>query len=354
MRFALSALLALSLSAVACGAADADDGSGSTEEMQTQRATFTNPVTVNGCADPGVLNDNGNFYMTCTGGKFGIRRSTDLVTWQAANASILPTGKTEWSANGGRNWAPEIHKVGDDYVAYYTTVNAKNVLSIGAASAPTPVGPFTDRGSPLVEDGKGVIDATMFQDDDGSKWLFYKIDGNSVGASTPIFVRELTADGLSFKRGSVAKQTISNSPATWEGGVVEAPWVVKRDRYYYMIYSGNVYDARYRTGVARATSLTGTWEKKGAPILANNATWVGPGHGSVVSVASANGKTRADYFVYHAWKNDGRGTADRDVGRLALVDEITWKGGWPSIGNGTPTVGPQPVPVAPVVNQTAR
>lgn len=335
---------------VACGAEE-NDGDDDTEEvgvdeaMATTQGTVTNPILATGCADPGVLADGGKFYMVCTGGKFGIKQSNDLVHWKPAGASILPEGKPSWAANGGRNWAPELHRSGDEFLAYYTTVNAKNVLSIGVASAPSPTGPFTDKGAPLVEDGKGVIDATMFQDDDGSKWLFYKIDGNSVGASTPIYVRQLSADGLSFKRGSVAKQTITNSPSTWEGGVVEAPWVVKHDGRYYMLYSGNVYDARYRTGVARADRLTGPWEKKGAPILANNATWVGPGHGSVVSVPNANGKKTADYFVYHAWRNDGRGAADRDQGRMALIDRITWKNGWPSIGNGTPTVGPQPAPV---------
>jgi len=106
-----------------------------------------------------------------------------------------------------------------------------------------------------------------------------------------------------------------------------------------MFYSGNVFDHRYRTGVARATTLTGPWEKKGPPILANNGSWVGPGHGSVVAVAGQ------DWFVYHAWQNAGNGTAVEPKGRMVLLDRITYEGGWPKIGGGTPSTAPQLAPL---------
>ena len=307
------------------------------------RPPFANPAIPFNCPDPGVLDAGGAFYAACTGGRLPIRTSRDLVTWKdVPGAAILPGGKPSWAANGGRNWAPEIHRAGSTFLAYYTSVNAENVLSVGVATAPAPSGPWTDKGSPLVEDAKGVIDATFFEDDDGSRWLFYKIDGNAHGQPTPIHVRRLAADGLSFAAGSTPKQVLTNDPGTWEGGVVEAPWVVKRDGRYFMFYSGNVYDHRYRTGVARATSLTGTWEKKGGPILTNNDAWVGPGHGSVVRVGDA------DWFVYHAWQNAGDGTAVRANGRMVLLDRIVWKDGWPSIGKGSPTVGVQPAPGEPL------
>ena len=36
-------------------------------------------------------------------------------------------------------------------------------------------------GAPLVEHPDGVIDASFFEDEDGSRWLTYKIDGNAHG-----------------------------------------------------------------------------------------------------------------------------------------------------------------------------
>ena len=267
-----------------------------------------------------------------------VRRSDDLVRWTDTAGFLLPSGKTAWSANGGRNWAPEIHKVGAKYVAYFTAVNAADKLSIGAASAPAPEGPYTDRGSALVENAVGVIDATYFEDDDQKKYLYYKIDGNSVNASTPIFVRELAADGLSFVAGSQPVEVLSNDAATWEGGVVEAPWLFKHAGEYFLFYSGNVYDARYRTGVAKSKSPKGPFTKQGQPSLANNASWVGPGHGSVFTV---HGR---DYYFHHAWRALPSGQQDDAKGRFGLLAPIAWTAGWPVLGNGTPVVGDQAWP----------
>ncbi len=302
---------------------------------------YSNPVIPFDCPDPGVLatGDPEVFYAVCTGGSFPIRRSYDLVLWQDTGAALLPDGKAPWSANGNRNWAPEIHQIGDRFVAYFTAVNGSNVLSIGAASSDSPTGPYVDRGGPLVEDAQGVIDASYFLDDDGKQYLLYKIDGNATGGPTPIFLRELTADGLSFASGSVPVELIRNDPATWEGGVVEAPWLIRRDGSYYLFYSGNVYDYRYRTGVARASAVTGPYDKHGDPILTNDASWVGPGHGSVVPVGDRL------YFVYHAWHNNGSGQHDSSLGRNVLVDPITFSIGWPRIHDGTPGEGLQPWPV---------
>jgi GH43 family beta-xylosidase len=303
------------------------------------RPSFTNAVVPFDCPDPGVLGvttgAHPTFAMVCTGGSLRVRVSDDLVSWRESGGAILPGGKASWSANGGRNWAPEIHRVGTKYVAYYTAVNAANVLSIGCASAAALTGPFPDRGAPLVQNALGVIDATFFEDTSGKKYLYYKIDGNSAGQATPIVARELAADGLSFAAGSGPVQVLINDPATWEGGVVEAPWVVKHGSDYVLFYSGNVYDSRYRTGVARAKSPTGPFTKKGAPILGNNASWVGPGHGSVISV---HGR---DYFFHHAWRSLPNGQNDGAKGRLGLIAPIVWGAdGWPVLGNGSSITTP--------------
>lgn len=303
--------------------------------------TFTNPVVPFDCPDPGVLRDEGarpTYYMVCTGGTLPIRASDDLVSWTPTGKSVLPTGKAPWSANGARNWAPELHKVGARYVAYYTAADGADRLAIGAASAPSPLGPWVDRGSPLVTDAMGAIDATFFQDDDGKRYLYWKVDGNATGRPTPILVRELAVTGLEFAPGSAAATVLTNDASTFEGGVVEAPWVVKRSGLYYLFYSANVYDDRYRTGVARASSPRGPFTKRGAPLLGNNAQWVGPGHGSVVTSHGV------DRFFHHAWPALPSGKHDTSKGRYGLLAPITWKGGWPELGAGTSVTGPIPWP----------
>lgn len=303
-------------------------------ELAGPKPPYLNPVVGFDCPDPGVLAvpdaEDPGYYMVCTGGSFPIRFSRDLVFWEDTGAAVLPGGKPAWAANGFRNWAPELHRVGDAFVAYYTTVNAADVLCIGTAVADTVTGPWVESGGPLVEHPQGVIDATWFQTG-GVPWLFYKIDGNATGQPTPIFVRQLAADGLSFAPGSSATQVLVNDSGTWEGGVVEAPWVVERGGTFYMFYSGNVYDHRYRTGVARASAITGPWEKHGPPILTNNERWVGPGHGTVLALGDT------DYFFFHAWTNAGDGTHAAGPGRHGLIDRIDWVDGWPQIHDGTPS-----------------
>jgi len=311
--------------------------------LEGPRPLFANPAVPFDCPDPGLIattsGDHPLYGMVCTGGAMPVRVSDDLVTWRDSPGRILPGGKAAWSANGGRNWAPEIHKVGAKYVAYYTAVNAADRLSIGCAHADALQGPYTDCGAPMVEHPLGVIDATYFEDTDGKKYLYYKIDGNSVGQRTPIYVRELAPSGLRFAPGSTQVEVLNNDASTWEGGVVEAPWIVKHGTEYFMFYSGNVYDDRYRTGVARAKSPKGPFTKKGAPILGNNAKWVGPGHGTVLHV---NGK---DLFFHHAWPALPNGGHDQTKGRMGLLAPITWEAnGWPSLGNGTSFVDPLPYP----------
>lgn len=309
-------------------------------DLPGPKPPYLNPVVPFDCPDPGVIavpdGDMPTYYMVCTGGSFPIRTSRDLVFWSDTGAAILPNGKPQWAANGFRNWAPEIHRVGDRFVAYFTTADAQDRLSIGFATADDIQGPWTESPGPLVQDPVGVIDATYLEG--GGQWLFYKIDGNSVGQPTPIFVRALAPDGEAFAEGSAPTQVLVNDGGTWEGGVVEAPWVVARENMYYLFYSGNVYDYRYRTGVARSASPTGPYEKHGAPILANNERWVGPGHGTVLAVEGL------DYLVYHSWPNAGNGTHDGGAGRQGLVDRIDWIDGWPSIHDGTPSRTWQPWP----------
>jgi beta-xylosidase len=273
--------------------------------------------------------------MACTGGSFPIRTSDDLVTWKDTGAAILPTGTAPWAGDGFRNWAPEMHKAATQYVAYYTASDKTGRLCIGAAHATSPVGPWTDRGTAIVRDANlGAIDAHFFADDDGKQYLYWKLDGNAVGQPTPILVQELAADGMSFAAGSAPREVLRNDPSTWEGGVVEAPWVIRRGATYFLFYSANVYDERYATGVARASSPFGPFAKKGAPILQNDAAWVGPGHGSVV-VAHGN-----DFFFHHAWPTNGAGVRNAGAGRWDLVEPIVYAGGWPSFAGNASASGP--------------
>ncbi|HEX8703457.1 MAG TPA: glycoside hydrolase family 43 protein [Myxococcaceae bacterium] len=293
---------------------------------------YQNPVVPVDCADPGVVHDGTQYVAACTSGgaanAFPLRTSRDLVNWTAAGNIFPSTGKPTWAT--GDYWAPEIHKVGTRFIAYFTARHSNGKLSIGAATSASALGPYTDLGRPLVHDTTmGMIDATYFRDTAGTPYLVWKADGNAVGQPTPIYGQQLSADGLSLVG---TRRTLISNNLAWEGSVVEAPWVVARGGYYYLFYSGNAYyNSTYAVGVARATSPLGPYTKLGAPILKTGAGWVGPGHNSVVT--GPGGDT---YMVYHAW--DSALTK-----RMMFVDAITWPNGWPAVPEG-PSAGSRPMP----------
>ena len=299
---------------------------------------YENAVLPAGCADPGVVRDGSRYVLSCTSGNaadaFPIRVSTDLVHW-TAQGHIFPSGKKPaWAASDF--WAPEIHRVGSGWVAYFTARHTDGKLCIGAATAASALGPFVDLGQPLLHDtSMGLIDATELETADGKRYLYWKEDGNAVGKPTPIHGQQLAADGLSLVG---ARADIITNDRAWEGAVVEGPWLVAHGGSYYLFYSGNSYaNATYAVGVARAAAPLGPFTKAAAPIVTSNSAWVGPGHCSVV-----DGPGGDPYMVYHAWVA-GHVNQPGDV-RVMLVDRLVWGAdGWPSLPGG-PSTSSRPMP----------
>ena len=229
---------------------------------------YANPVIPVDCPDPGVLRDGNQYVLTCTSGgaadAYPIYTSTDLVTW-TMKGHVFPSGHwPSWAK--GDFWAPEIHAVGSQYVVYFSARDTDGQLSIGAASAPSALGPFTDIGHPLVHDpAMGLIDASEITAPGGAHYVLWKEDGNALGKPTPIHAQPLAADGLSLG-GSPATLITNDRP--WEGPLVEGPFMVEHGGSYYLFYSGNSYaSTAYAIGVARASSPLGPFTKAGGPIL---------------------------------------------------------------------------------------
>jgi xylan 1,4-beta-xylosidase len=295
---------------------------------QQKRATYTNPVIAGDFPDPSVIRVGDDYWTTATSGEwspiFLIMHSRDLVHWEAQGA-VFPN-RPAWAA---RNfWAPELEQFGNRFYVYYTARMKGGSLCVAVASAAEPQGPYTDHGA-LVCQAAGSIDAVATADEAGDVYLIWKEDGNSRGEPTPLWAQKLSADGT--KLVGSRKELFRNNPTTWEGGVVEGAFVVRRGEWFYMFYSGNSCCGRrcdYALGVARARKLLGPWEKNPAnPILAANNVWQCPGHGSIVT--NRQGK---DYLLYHAYR---KSDAAFHIGREALLDEVKWEAnGWPSINDG--------------------
>ena len=115
--------------------------------------SYTNPVQGNrDSPDPGVLLHNGVYYAVTTmgweGHYFPIWSSTTGTDFkQAGWAMPSPPAWTACCAY----WAPELHIINNRFLLYYTARDkSTGRLTIGAAHADSVLGPYIDRGSPLV------------------------------------------------------------------------------------------------------------------------------------------------------------------------------------------------------------
>jgi beta-xylosidase len=244
------------------------------------------------------------------------------VNWQLVDNVFAK--RPEWSV--ANYWAPEIAAYKGRYYVYYVGRKKGGPLAVAVATADKPQGPYTDHGV-LVSQAPGSIDPVPFDDENGERYLIWKEDGNSKKIPTILWAQKLNEDGT--KLVGEMKEILRND-APWEGAVVEGPFVVKHENWFYIFYSGSGCcgaGCNYALGVARSHSLRGPYEKcPRNPILAGNEHWKCPGHGSIVQ------DERGRYFLmYHAY-------ATKDhvfTGRQALLDEVKFeKDDWPSINNG--------------------
>jgi xylan 1,4-beta-xylosidase len=289
---------------------------------------YRNPVRAGDFPDPSVIRvGDRTFYAVTTSTDwapfFPIFRSTDLVSWELVGHVFARRPK--WCV--GNFWAPDFAEKDGRFYVYYTARRADGPLCVAVATADRPEGPYTDHG-PLIGQRCGSIDAMAADDEHGARWLLWKEDGNAFERPTPIWAQRLSRDGVTLHGEPVE---LLRNDAPWEGPLIEAPHVMRRDGWFYMFYSGNKCcgeKCAYAVGVARARSLTGPWEKcPSNPILAGNDAFRCPGHGAPVE--DARGRT---FYLYHAY--EARSDA-LSVGRQLCLDAVQWNAdGWPSINAG--------------------
>jgi len=194
------------------------------------------------------------------------------------------------------------------------------------------------------------IDPMSFDDPATGKRLLYWGSGFQ-----PIRVQELAPDRMSFAPGSKPIDLIhvdkTDSPENYER-LIEGAWVVRRNGWYYLFYSGDNCcgpKIHYAAMVARSRHATGpfqTLESAGgvasSVVLKTRAKWLSPGHNSIVT--DARGRDWIAYHAVDANRTRTKPTDDVNTRRVMLIDRIEWRDGWPRIAGDGPTAGPQPAP----------
>ncbi|HEX8536266.1 MAG TPA: glycoside hydrolase family 43 protein [Cystobacter sp.] len=220
-----------------------------------------------GFADPSVVSENGQFYGMATGSLVPSAQGTIASgPWTAQGPAL--TSKPAW-ATGGAMWAPDLERISaNEWVLYFAAPVAgldSGQRCIGAATASTPLGPFTPvAGGPLVCPGgadtptaddtvpnrpiatAGVIDPSGFEDSDGTRYLLYKTQQ----LPSSLRIVRLNAAGTHVFSGATSRQ-LSRSDR-----IVENPVLVKRGGAYLLFASRGPYNqCSYETIWMRASSL---------------------------------------------------------------------------------------------------
>jgi arabinan endo-1,5-alpha-L-arabinosidase len=306
--------------------------------------------------DPSIALEGDTYYVFATTmnprqGQLPIRCSHDLQEWKMCGFVFesIPAWIHKASPKTKGLWAPDIAYFAGAYHLYYAySAFGVNISGIALATNETldPKSPkyhWQDRGRVLEStraDDFNVIDPNIVLDKKGQPWLGFGSFWNGIkmrriDAATgkpSANDRKLYSLAARVKPANAAPAR-PGLPADWEA--IEAPFVVRHGRYYYLFVSWDLCcrgtKSTYRVMVGRAPRVTGPYrDDRGSPmlkgggtqLLAGNSRWVGPGGESILQCPEG------DLIVFHAY--------DAITGRPALqISTLTWTHGWPHAALGT-------------------
>ncbi|ABM24796.1 Arabinan endo-1,5-alpha-L-arabinosidase [Shewanella sp. W3-18-1] len=296
--------------------------------------------------DPVMAKEAGNYYLFSTGPGITYYASTDKVHWTLAGR-VFDTEPT-WARGvapdfNGHLWAPDIIEH-DGYFYLYYSISAfgKNTSAIGVAVNKTldknsKDYQWVDKGMVLESiphrDAWNAIDPNIIVDEKGAPWMSFgsfwqglklvKLNQDFISLAKPEEWHTLAK----LERPALLNDA-EPGPAQ-----IEAPFIYKKDDYYYLFVSYGLCcradDSTYHLAIGRSTSVTGPYLDKegkdmaqggGSVLLRGTKAWPGLGHNSVYQF---EGK---DYLVFHAYES-----ADKGLQKLKIA-ELTWNTqGWPVV-----------------------
>ncbi len=278
--------------------------------------TFLNPILPGCHADPSILKDGDDYYLTVSSFEADpgllIWHSRDLISWRPfVNALPNPIGSV---------FAVDLVKHHGRYFIYIPFIPTSWSTRLDGASihvihADSMGGPWSE---PMDLGIRGRIDPGHAVGEDGQRYLF-------LSAGYRVL---LTPDGLATA-GPVEKVYEGwRYPDDWvtEAYALEGPKMLRRGDWFYMV-SAVGGTAGPATGhmviAARSRSIDGPWEDcPHNPIVRTRSAseaWWSRGHASLVE-----GPAGDWWMVYHGFEN-----GYRTLGRQCLLEPVAWTDdGW--------------------------
>ncbi|RTQ48156.1 arabinan endo-1,5-alpha-L-arabinosidase [Hymenobacter gummosus] len=319
---------------------------GSAQTTPGPASAQTTPPALIGAHDPVLAQQNGTYYMFCTGRGIAVWSSKDRKTWKAeAPVFATPPAWAQQAVPGFKDhiWAPDISlHDGRYYLFYSVSAFGKNTSCIGLVTNKTldPRSPdfrWEDQGKVIQSvpgrDNWNAIDPNLIRDETGTPWLTF---GSFWGGIKLVQLRpDLRAPAQPEQWRTLASRPRDpKQPDAQPGeGAVEAPFIFRKNGWYYLFTSFD-YCCRgpkstYRIVVGRSKAVIGPYvDQAGVPleqgggtaVLGGDKNWYGLGHNSVYTFDGA------DYLVFH-----GYDAADQGRSKLR-IEKLGWDtAGWPVV-----------------------
>ena len=275
------------------------------------------------------------YWIFYTGPGVPSYRSKDLIEWVPGPRifSEVPAwaAKAVPAHRGLSFWAPEVARVGDRFLVYYSVSTfGKNVSAIGLASNPT-LDPadssyhWSDEG-PVIQsstsDRFNAIDPAIAQDSRGGWWLAFGSfwSGIKLVQLDPATGRRISPDS--------PIHALAHSEA------IEAACIRHHAGHYYLFLDWGVccrgVDSTYNIRVGRSAKITGPYlDREGQDMLRGGGTlllrgdgpFVGPGHPGIFEEGDHS------WISMHFYDATRRGAPTLAIRPLRWADD-----GWPVVG----------------------
>ncbi|MEN3325049.1 glycoside hydrolase family 43 protein [Mariniflexile soesokkakense] len=316
--------------------------------------TYLNPILSGFYPDPSICSANDKFYLiTSTFTYFPgipVFESTDLVNWKQIGHVITRKEQADFSGQpvSGGMFAPTIRYNNGTFYVICTNVSGGGNFIV---TSQNPAGPWSD---PIVIPGVDGIDPDIFFDEDGKVYITHNgPPPNNItihDGHRAIYMFEY--DLKNRKISSESKLIVNGGTDMAKKPVwIEAPHIIKKDGYYYLICAEGGTAYNHSEVVFRSKNIYGPYiSYENNPIMTQrhlppnrNNEITTTGHADFVELA--NGDWWAVFLGCRPYGDDLY-----NIGRETFLMPVEWTDGWPTIAGGNnaiPVVNKKPnLPIA--------
>lgn len=307
--------------------------------------------------DPVMAEQNGRYYLFCTGWGISVWSSTDMKEWKREEPVF--SQPPQWATEAvkdfkGHIWAPDISFYNGKYYLYYSVSSfGRNTSCIGLVTNKT-LNP-DDQDFKWIDQGKVIqsfpgktnwnaIDPNLIVADDGTPYLTFgsfwdglKLVKLNNDATKPAEDIDSIPTIASRKKSSSVPNppSVDDNPKDAGGNAIEAPFVFKKGKYYYLFasidYCCKGINSTYKMIIGRSVKISGPYIDKygnsmdsggGTILLEGNEDWFGVGHNAVCTF------NETDYLIFHGYDAHDEGKPK------LIIKKLNWDNNdWPVVSD---------------------